>query len=237
MRPFAEMQRPSMPKVARRAIVHCVGVTVLLLTAAQIARAEDDHVISFSERDIGAVPAEFEVLQLRNGAQARWSVVHDPSAEERAALEQSSRDLSDNVHPMAIYRSVSLKNVAARVQFKIVSGRMKNAGLALRYQNRNNYYAVVASALEQRVDLICAVDGKVQRIAGVDAEVAIDHWQEIGVIADGARFAVVLDGAELFIAFDNTFGTGGRIALWTEEDNVTRFGQFAIKALPGSEER
>src|SRR5262252_1843718 len=237
MRPFAEMQRPSMPKVARRAIVHCVGVTILLLTATPIARAEDDHVISFSERDIGAVPAEFEVLQLRNGAQARWSVVHDPSAEERAALEQSSRDLSDNVHPMAIYRSVSLKNVAARVQFKIVSGRMKNAGLALRYQNRNNYYAVVASALEQRVDLICAVDGKVQRIAGVDAKIAIDHWQEIGVIADGARFAVVLDGVELFIAFDRTFRTSGRIALWTEEDNVTRFGQLAIKALPGSEEQ
>jgi hypothetical protein len=89
----------------------------------------------------------------------------------------------------------------------------------------------------QRVDLFRAKDGEVLRIAGVEAEVAVDHWQEIGVVADGNRFTVVLDGRELFVAFDDTIGDSGRVALWTEEDNITRFDQLAITALPWSEQR
>jgi hypothetical protein len=186
---------------------------------------------------VGPLPAELEIAKVGDGGHAQWSVVRDPSAEQKAAFEQSSRDLPDDVHPMAVFWSVALKNLAARVQFKIVGGRMKNAGIAVRYHDPKNYYAVVASALEQRVDLFRAKDGEVLRVAGVEAEVAVDHWQEIGVVADGNRFTVVLDGRELFVAFDDTIGDSGRVALWTEEDNITRFDQLAITALPWSEQR
>jgi hypothetical protein len=39
----------------------------------------------------------------------------------------------------------------------------------------------------------------------------------------------------LFTGWDQTFLADGRIGLWTQEDNVTRFDQFEITALPWSE--
>ena len=42
--------------------------------------------------------------------------------------------------------------------------------------------------------------------------------------------------ALLFTVWDQTFLTNGRIGLWTQEDNVTRFDQFEIAALPWSED-
>jgi hypothetical protein len=35
-----------------------------------------------------------------------------------------------------------------------------------------------------------------------------------------------------FRALDPTFNDSGRVALWTEDDNVTRFDRLTIKALP-----
>jgi len=126
-------------------------------------RAAADHVIHFAERDVGAFPAAFE--------NAEQSGTETP---EGVALGQASRDLSDDAHAIAVYQPLSLKDLDARLRFKIVSGRMKNAGIAARYQDAGNYYVVVASALEQRVDLFRAIDGQIQRVAGMEAPVALD---------------------------------------------------------------
>ena len=70
-----------------------------------------------------------------------------------------------------------------------------------------------------------------------DADVALNHWQVLGVLAENDRLSVYLDGTQLFTVSDRTFLKDGRIGLWTEGDNVTRFDQFEITALPWSEER
>jgi hypothetical protein len=58
----------------------------------------------------------------------------------------------------------------------------------------------------------------------------------IGVLAKGDKFTVSLDDAPLFTMWDRTFLRDGRIGLWAEEDNLTRFDQLEMTALPGSEE-
>jgi len=42
--------------------------------------------------------------------------------------------------------------------------------------------------------------------------------------------------ASLFTVWDRTFSTNGRVGLWTQEHNVTRFDQFEIAALAWSED-
>jgi len=114
---------------------------------------------------------------------------------------------------------------------------MQTAGIAFRFVNPNNYYVVSANALEGRIDLFRVLDGKMKRIGGTDAEVVLNHWHNIRLVAEGDRFAVSLDNAWLFTVWDRTFLTDGRVGLWTEEDNVARFDQFEVKALPWSEDR
>ena len=45
---------------------------------------------------------------------------------------------------------------------------------------------------------------------------------------------VTLDGRVLFTTFDRGRRKDGRIGLWTREDNVTRFDQIEIRALPNT---
>jgi hypothetical protein len=120
---------------------------------------------------------------------------------------------------------------------KLIKGAMQTAGIAFRFVNSDNYYIVSANALEGRIDLFRVLGSKMKRIGGADAEVVLNHWQKIGLVAEGDRFTVSLDNAWLITVWDRTFLTDGRVGLWTEENNVTRFDQFEIKALPWSEDR
>jgi hypothetical protein len=50
--------------------------------------------------------------------------------------------------------------------------------------------------------------------------------------AVGARFTVSLDRNTTCSAEDRHFLKDGHVALWTEEDNVTRFDRIMITRLP-----
>jgi hypothetical protein len=190
--------------------------------------------VGFAPDGIGAVPSDFVFDQTGPGGDGQWAVVRDPTAVAGAAMEQSSADTTDDRYPLAIYQPVSVKNLDLSARVKIVRGRMQSAGIALRLASARNYYLVRVSALEQRVDFIKFIDGRSERIAGADADVLRDRWHTIGIHADDERFIVALDGAPLFTAFDRAFSRAGRVALWTEEDNVTRFDEIEIAALPFS---
>src|SRR5262245_50139775 len=177
---------------------------------------------------------DFEITG--QGQPGQWSVVRDLTALDGIAIEQSNTDPTENRFPLAIYKSLSLKSLAASVHLKLIKGRMQTAGIAFRFVNADNYYVVSASALEERIDLFRVLGGRMERIGGAEADVALNHGHKLGVVAEADQFKVSLRNAWLFTVWDRTFLTDGRVGLWTEEDNVTRFDQFEIKALPWSED-
>ena len=193
--------------------------------------------IDFDESKIGLPPEQFDFGITGQGRPGQWSVVRDVTAIGGIAVEQSSNDPTENRLVFAIYRPLSLKNLAISMRFKLIKGTMRTAGITFRFANADNYYVVSANALEERVDFFRVRGGEMERIGGTDAEVVINHWQTLGLVADGDRFAVSLDNRPLFTVSDRSFVKEGRIGLWTEEDNVTRFDRLEITALPWSEER
>jgi hypothetical protein len=186
---------------------------------------------------IGAPPGDFEFWRTGGGDLGRWTVVSDVTARDETAIEHASADTTEGRFPLAVYKPVSFRNVTVSARFKIVSGTLLSAGIALRLVNVGSYYVVSASALETRVDLYRVIDGKSEQITGVDADVFRERWHMMQVIADDDRFTVVFDNQPLFTAWDRTFRHDGQIALWTAEDNVTRFDQIEITPLPWSEPR
>ncbi len=56
-------------------------------------------------------------------------------------------------------------------------------------------------------------------------------WQELRLVARGARFEVFFEGRSLYSAVDSTFGAAGRVALWTKADSVTYFDDLRIQRL------
>ncbi len=216
------------------------AISAAMLAACVVAPAfavDGKASVGLGGNRIGVPPEDFDFGITGQGQPGQWSVVRDVTAIHGVAIEQSNTDPTEDRFPLAIYKPLSLKNLAANIRLKLINGTMQTAGIAFRFVNADNYYVVSASALEERIDLFRVLAGKMERIGGTEAEVALNHWHKLGLVAQGDQFTVSLDNKWLFTVWDRTFLTDGRIGLWTAEDNVTRFDQLEIRALPWSEER
>lgn len=215
-----------------------VGIAASIAFGVSIAVAEQPTTaIEFAKNGIGVQPTDFEFQRTGEGELGRWAVVRDPTAVGGFALEHVSTDQHDDRFPLAVYRPLSLENVEVSVHFKIVSGTMQTAGMAIGVRTPSDYYAVSASALEQRVALLLFVKGKSERIESAEADVVLNRWHTLTVTANDDHIKVLLDQKILFTTYDRTRRKDGRIALWTQEDNVTRFDHIEIHALPPTEWR
>jgi len=223
--------------VSLRPALFCI-ISIAALAAwlaAPSLAADGQTTIALAENRIGMPPADFDLGITGHGHTGKWTIVRDESSAEGVAIEQSSDDPTNDRFDFAVYQSLSLKNLAVSTRFKLITGTMKSAGLVFRFRDAGNYYVLRANALEGRVDVFCVREGEMKWVSGTDADVVLGHWQTLKLVANGDQFEVSLDNTSLFTVWDQTFQTDGRVGLWTQEDNLTRFDQFAITALPWSE--
>ena len=181
----------------------------------------------------GAAPSDFEFARTGQGAVGQWTVVEDPSAASKRAIEQSSTDRTDYRFPLAIYQPTSAKNVEVTLRFKPVAGKVDQAGgIAVRVTSPNDYYLVRANALEDNVRFYRIVKGRREQLATANIKVASNQWHTLGLRAENDHFTVTFNGKTLHSTNDRILRGSGRIALWTKSDSVTRFDQISIQVLP-----
>jgi hypothetical protein len=214
-----------------------VGVTAPLAWGDAALAAEGMTTIDFAKSAIGSPPADFDFQRTGKGDLGRWTLVRDPTSTGGLAIEHVSTDQHDDRFPLAIYQPIAAENLEAKVRLKIVSGPSLTAGFAVSLRNPNSYYAISANAFEQRVDLLLFTDGKPARVDGAEAEVVRDHWYTLGVTLKDDHFTVSLDQKVLFTAFERTRMKDGHVALWVQEDSVTRFDRIDVRVLPPTEWR
>jgi hypothetical protein len=229
---------PSHRGMTVRSLLTCKPILAAIGALAGIALAGVDlaaqdvtTTIDFAVAGAGSPPAEFHFERAGNGGLGRWMVVRGPTAAAGFAIEHVSTDQEEDRFPLAIYDQASLENAEISARFKIMEGRMLAAGIALGVRDPGDFYAVIASALEHRVDLFLFRAGKVTRIEGADAEVAAGRWHSLAVVVNDDHFAVSLDQKRLFTAFDRARMKDGKAALLTQENNVTRFDLFRIRRI------
>jgi hypothetical protein len=218
------------------------GVTTIVALAAAVglvsARGETALLtIDLARQSVGKPPADFDFAITGEGELGRWSVVGDPTATAGAAIEHRSDDTHEDRFPLAVFRPISAENVDFTARVKIISGTLLAAGIAVGVRSPNSYYAIALSALEHRVDVLLVLNGRVERLESAEAEIARDRWHELRVLVNDDHFTVTVDGAKLITTYDRSRRKDGRVALWTQEDNVTRFDRIAIQALPDTEYR
>jgi hypothetical protein len=123
-------------------------------------------------------------------------------------------------------------DVEVTVRFKAVSGRVDQAGgVAVRLEDRNNYYLARANALEDNVTFYRVVGGKRQEIAGAKVKVSSGEWHTLTLRAQGKEFTVLFDGKQALTARDERFSASGKVALWTKADSITRFETLDIRPI------
>lgn len=187
----------------------------------------------FEDAAAGGPPPGFAFALTGGGGPVRWVVLDDTSAPAGPkVLAETSGDRTRDRYPLAILDGLEARDVAASVRFRPISGRVDQAaGLVVRLRDANNYYIARANALEDNVRLYRVVDGRRIQFGGVDVPVPRERWQALGLRVEGDRFAVSLDGREIFAATDRTFQDAGRVGLWTKADSLTHFDALEVQPL------
>jgi hypothetical protein len=226
--------------LCNQARIFCALLTVACVTSTVFGASPQDAAtsIEIGTSEIGAPPAGFDLPRLGDGKPERWTVVRDATAKAGVAIEQAGMRTTEDRFPLAIYKTVSLKNVETSLRLNAAGGKSdQGGGVAVRLRSPQDYYLVQLDALRDRVLFSRVSHGASEEIVGVDADIATHSWHTLTVRAKDDEFVVSLDGSWMFTAFDKTLSEAGRIALWTEGDSVTRFDSIAITPLPTPEER
>lgn len=203
-----------------------------LLTASVLAAPAGAQHVSFANTPVDGLPKDFVTALTGQGKSGKWAVVEDTTAEGGRALAQLDPDPTDYRFPLAIYVPTVPSDVEATTRFKAISGKEDQAGgVVVRLRDSNNYYIARANALENNVHFFRVVGGRRQELAGADTKVESGVWHTLTLRAEGSRFTVSFNGRQLFTHTDRTFGSPGKVALWTKADSVTRFDWIDIKPL------
>ena len=214
-----------------------VMVALAGVACGSLAAEDATTKIDISKGAIGAPPADFDFQRTGQGNLGQWTLVRDATTTDGLAIEHVSTDQHEDRFALAIYRPIVAENVEVKVRLKMISGPALTAGFAVSLRNPNSYYAISANAFEQRVDLVLFTDGKPARVDSAEAEVMPDRWHTLGVTLNDDHFTVSLDQKTLFTAFERTRRKDGHVALWTQEDNVTRFDRLEVRVLPPTQWR
>jgi hypothetical protein len=207
-------------------------VTLILVLSSVLAAPASAQRVSFADAPLDGMPKDFVGALTGQGKPGKWAVVEDATAENGRALAQLDPDPTDYRFPLAIYESTVPSDVEATMRFKAISGKEDQAGgVVVRLVDRNNYYIARANALENNVHFFRVVSGRRQELAGANTKVASGVWHTLTLRAEGNRFTVSFNGKQLFTHTDRTFGSPGKVALWTKADSVTRFDWIDIKPL------
>ena len=226
------------------------GAIILILAVAfstNLAREKPfDLLIDFHQYHYGAVPEEFEYDAtgandpVLSAGRPFWRVYQDrfaPSPE--LALIQAASLAEQDHYPIALLRDVQAKDVALAVYLKPLGGTLdQSQGLLWRAHDKDNYYAVFASASDSQLHLLKMVDGQPQEISTAPIQIAVQFeqdapsptwgWYALKVEAVGSRISVWFDDEKKMEVTESTFLRAGQVGLITHADSVALFDDFAV---------
>ena len=187
----------------------------------------------FDSLPAGQPPADFSFGRTGAGRAGHWIVQSAPDAPSPPnVLAQVDSDRTDYRFPVAAAPSPAFTDGSVSVKCKPVSGHVDRAcGLVFRYQDENNYFLTRANALEDNVRFYYVKNGRRIQLANWSGRVTSGVWHELRVDFRGDHVEVYWDGTKRIDARDRTFGSPGRVGVWTKADSYTLFDD--LTARPG----
>jgi len=231
------------------------GAVVILILAVALSiglfkgtEKPIDILINFQQYHYGAVPEEFDYDATGSNGPALsagrpfWRVYLDRFAPSPELILIQAASVAERDHyPIALLRDVQAKDVTLSAYLKPMGGIMdQSQGLIWRVQDRDNYYAVLANALDSQLHLLKMVDGQPQEITSAPIQIAVQFeqdaptatwgWYTLKVETEGSSITVWFGGEKTLEATDRTFMRSGKIGFITHADSVALFDDLSIQA-------
>src|SRR5687767_11022640 len=195
------------------------GAAMILILAAALSvgffsgtEKPVDLLIDFHQYHYGAVPEEFDYDAtgsngpVLSAGRPFWRVYLDRFAPSPEFVLIQAVTLAEPDHyPIALLRDVQAKDVTLSAYLKPMGGTMdQSQGLIWRVQDKDNYYAVLASAQDGKLHLLKMVKGQAQEITSAPIQIVVQFeqdvptatwgWYTLKIETDGSRIIVWFDG-------------------------------------------
>jgi len=210
-----------------------------------------DLLIDFRQYHYGAVPEEFDYDAtgsngpVLSAGRPFWRVYLDrfaPSPE--LVLIQAATLAEPDHYPIALLRDTQAKDVTLSAYLKPMGGTVdQSQGVIWRAQDKDNYYAVLANALDSQLQLLRMVDGQPHEIASAPIQIAVQFeqdapnptwgWYMLQIQTEGSHITVWFDGEKMLETTDRTFMRSGKLGFITHADSVALFDDLSIQAGNG----
>jgi len=206
-----------------------------------------DLLIDFQQYHYGAVPEEFDYDAtgsngpVLSAGRPFWRVYLDRFAPSPELVIIQAATLAEPDHyPIALLRDVQAKDVSLTVYLKPMGGTIdQSQGLIWRVQDKDNYYAVLANALEGQLHLLRMVAGQPEEISSAPIQIAVQFeldaptptwgWYMLKVEIEGSDITVWFDGETLIEVTDRTFTRSGQVGFLTHADSVALFDDLSVQ--------
>src|SRR5437016_3027399 len=110
---------PDYHEMLKHGLVICARcVAVLGMAASTVLLTETQGIadkLDLSTIWVGSPPQDFDFRQTGDGSLGTWTVIKDPTAVERIAIEHISTDQTEDRFALAIYKPLSVENIEARL--------------------------------------------------------------------------------------------------------------------------
>src|SRR5579859_965931 len=241
------MRRPWLMAILVATTLPVTGIGALLATANH-ADTPIDLEVDFDQYHFGSVPQEFSFDATGSAGpvltegEPFWRVYEDlfaPSA-PFAMIQASTLAASDN-YPIALLNGASATDPSLSVYIKVMGGNLdKSAGLLWRVQDKNNYYAALASALDHKLHLLRMSGGQPHELDAAfiplnsefeQSQPSPTHgWYELQVEATGSHIIISFQGQKVIETTDDKFTGSGQFGVITHADTVALFDNFQFRA-------
>jgi len=178
----------------------------------------------------GSLPGALENVLGGRGRLGAWTVL---AVGDQHFLRQSDADTTGSRFPMLIASDFDTADVAARVRFRYVAGKVdRAAGIVLRYRDPGNYLVARANQAEADLRIFRVVNGLRTTLPGavVAAPTNDSEWHTLEFRCEGARLTATLDGKASASSYDTYFRRGS-VGIWTKSDSQSDFDDLRFEPL------
>ncbi len=209
-----------------------MGFLIVSMVLPQLVCAEVSTIkIDFSRDPLDKSPSDFVSWAGGKGDEGRWAVLVDQTSPvaKRAVVQTSSGDTRlDHYSILAYNRGVFRKaRISTHVKIAKTSSDEASAGLAFRFKDANNYYALEISSGNGTASLYRFEDGKRELLRRSYTLIPSDAWHELAVACDESKVECLLNGAPLFRSTLSQLWRG-KVGFWTRADTLARFAGLTI---------
>jgi hypothetical protein len=195
--------------------------------------------VDFDKSKVGVAPESWTLANTHKGEPGRWIIHPDNTAPSKPnVLAQLSADKNRAHFALALFDRGYCRDGDLSVNVKIISGKFDQiAGVVWRYQDPNNYYALYANAMDDKITLHKMIDGKAttisqgsgnEQISAVSRRIDPQQWNLVKIQFRDQHTIVFFNHRKLFEVEDASLPKPGKTGVWTKSDTVAYFDDFRI---------